>query len=43
MGRIEEWFIKRIVEETNNPTFPPNLILGIMGIYYLIKWNIKEE
>ena len=42
MGRIEEWFKKAVVDEALNPSFPPNLILGIMGIYYMLKWNIKE-
>ncbi len=38
-SKIENWFISQIMYESKNPSFP-NLILGILGIYYLIKWSI---
>jgi len=37
-SRIEKWFINQIIYEMENPGFP-NLILGIFGVYYLMKWK----
>ena len=42
MGRIEKWFINRVMYEMEQPGFP-DLILGIFAIYYLLKWNIECE
>jgi len=40
IGKIERWFINRMMYEVEHPSFP-NLILGLFAIYYLIKWNIE--
>jgi len=41
IGRVEKWFINRLMYEVEHPGFP-NLILGIFSVYYLTKWRYEE-
>lgn len=43
MGKIENWYKKALIDEVENPSVPPNLILGLFGIYYYLKWNMNDK
>ena len=42
MGKIEEWYKRALLNEMEKPSIPPNLILGILSVYYyLIHQNVS--
>ena len=38
MSKMEEWFIKQLYTEVENPSIFSNIVLLPFAIYYMFKW-----